>query len=677
MNKKVLFIPILLSMLISGCQKHVTPSHHIRSNGSEGETSEEVCNHVFVDHPAVAATCAQRGNIAYAECTECHKYFNASHTEEISYQDIFIDKLPHNLTHHDAVIGETIEYWSCSICGKNYQDAEGEYEATDLDAHDTHDILNDNVKQYLAAETEEEVIAALNGEHEPYNDQVRKTLTWDVGNGSSYTVEVSTEQDFKKFKSYQTNRKSLTLPGTLIPGTRYYYRIKDGSGNYILSNRAFDVDGTYTLRTIAVEGVSNVRDIGGWTAKDGHKVLYGKIYRGGRLENITDNGKDTLVNELDIRTELDLRSSTQDGQRSFYDEKFEYVNSGGLNQYTMLVPDYTSPEIEGRPGSHYTFDNTTPATMKKIFDILADRSQYPIYYHCNAGADRTGSITYIINGLLGVSYEDLAKDFELTSFSSQGNRWRSGVQDGHFVTTGEMAGIYQANTDNYVAFGKMHELISTRYEQENGELCSAIEYYLKKYCEITDETIAAVRRNLLGEDVEFDEVSTEDPVDLTFTMENGNWTRNTTKLGYETGTFHGSECTRFYGVYADNTHVDRHIQHNLYMICDPNYKRYHFEVYVPSSCPRWNYPDQDTGCRFHIDVKNGSGTHTFIQFSETFTSQTAAAVPITLDAWSSIDMDISSFTSVTQLQRYSIYMSYGTMDRPTELFIRNAYVAEE
>ena len=112
------------------------------------------------------------------------------------------------------------------------------------------------------------------------------------------------------------------------------------------------------------------------------------------------------------------------------------------------------------------------------------------------------------------------------------------------------------------------------------------------------------------------------------------------------------------------------------MICDPRYTRYHFEVYVPNTCPRWSYPDSDTGCRFHIDVKTASG-HTFIQFSETFSSQTAVAVPIVLDSWTSIDMDISSFTSVTQLQRYSIYMSYGTMDRPTEIFIRNAYVAEE
>ena len=673
MNKKVFFIPIVLSMLLSGCQKHVDFSHFVKSSEPDDNPSSEVtCNHVFVDHEAVQASCTQKGNIAYAQCSECGKYFNASHTEELTSADIFIDKLPHDLTHHDAVICETIEYWTCSMCGRNFDDPHGEHEVFDLDGHDSHDILNDNVKNYLDADTEEEQIEAL-GHNKPFNDQVRKTLSWEVGSGSSFTVEVSTEQDFKHLKSYQTNRKSIILPGTLIPGTRYYYRVKDSNGNIILNNRGFDVDGTYSVRTIAVDGVSNVRDAGGWTAKDGHKVLYGKIYRGGRLLNITEDGKETLLGELGVKTELDLRSSSQDGTRTFYDERFEYVNCGGLNQYTMLVPDYTSPEIDGRPGAHYSFDMTTPTTLKNIFNVLADPSQYPIYYHCNAGADRTGSLTYFINGLLGVSYEDLTKDFELTTFSSQGNRWRSGVEDGHFVTTGEMAGIYQANTDNYVAWGKLHELISTKYEQENGELCSAIEYYLKKYCEITDETIAAVRRNLLGEDVEFDEVSTEDPVDTTFTMQNGNWSLDA-QVAYQTGTFHGSECTKFY---TTGTTTDHYIFNSLFLICDPKYTKYHFEVYVPNTSPRWDAA-HNSGCRFHIAVKRNDGSSTqHIQFSETFSSQTANAVPIVLDGWSSIDMDISEFTSTSQLTRYAIYLPYGTSTQPAEIYIRNCYVIEE
>ena len=39
--------------------------------------------------------------------------------------------------------------------------------------------------------------------------------------------------------------------------------------------------------------------------------------------------------------------------------------------------------------------------------------------HCAVGADRTGAISYMINGLLGVSEEDLVRDYILTNFSYQ------------------------------------------------------------------------------------------------------------------------------------------------------------------------------------------------------------------------------------------------------------------
>ena len=62
---------------------------------------------------------------------------------------------------------------------------------------------------------------------------------------------------------------------------------------------------------------------------------------------------------------------------------------------------------------------------RKIFSYLADRNNYPFYIHCSAGADRTGTLCALINGVLGVSEDDLIRDYELTSFSKQGNRWRS------------------------------------------------------------------------------------------------------------------------------------------------------------------------------------------------------------------------------------------------------------
>ena len=53
---------------------------------------------------------------------------------------------------------------------------------------------------------------------------------------------------------------------------------------------------------------------------------------------------------------------------------------------------------------------------KNNFIINNIREDRPIYIHCVHGKDRTGFLLFLLEGLLGVSYNDLAKDYELTFF---------------------------------------------------------------------------------------------------------------------------------------------------------------------------------------------------------------------------------------------------------------------
>ena len=624
--------------------------------------------HTYVDHPAVEPSCEHAGNVAYATCSVCGKVFDSSHEHEITDDSYLIAQLPHDLVHHEAVLFDHIEYWECNICHQKFADEDATEVVDDVSKAALHDILNENVKAYLSATTEAETIAAL-GQSTPFNDQVKKTISWKNQGVAPYRVEVSMSENFASYKTYSADSNSLELPGTLIPGQRYYYRVYDLNDNQIVSLDGFEVDGTYSLRTLSIDGCFNVRDEGGWTAKGGNKILYNKIIRGGRLDYISNKGKDTFVNELGIKTEIDLRGGS-DGFNVINSASVDY-RKYGMNQYTMIVPGYVSPSVVGKPTeTHYGYDTSTAASIKNIFETLADENAYPVYYHCNAGADRTGTVSYLINGLLGVSYEDLVKDFELTTFSSQGNRFRSCVEGDHWVTTGEMAGIYECDTDNYVAFGKLHELISTNYAQENGQLCSAIEFYLKKVCGISDETIAAVRRNLLGKDVEFDPVVV--PVDKTFTPSNGNMTYNP-QLSWEKGTFHGSECYKFIGTdYTD----DHYIFNNLSMINAPEYKTFHFEIYIESSAPRWNtHQGEDKGARFHMSVKPSGGSTNNMAFSEDVSSDTPnSSYHLDLDAWNIFELDISSYSD---LIRFAFYLPYGTSEKPPVAYLRNVYVSED
>jgi hypothetical protein len=56
--------------------------------------------------------------------------------------------------------------------------------------------------------------------------------------------------------------------------------------------------------------------------------------------------------------------------------------------------------------------------VKNMFLAFGDAENRHCYFHCWGGADRTGTIGFMLGGLLGMSYTDLIIAFELTSFAN-------------------------------------------------------------------------------------------------------------------------------------------------------------------------------------------------------------------------------------------------------------------
>ena len=165
-------------------------------------------------------------------------------------------------------------------------------------------------------------------------------------------------------------------------------------------------------RWIALEGrVSNVRDLGGWRTADGRKVKTGLVYRG---QGLNDNslaglrkGRNRLMVEdvaymtgtLGIRTDLDLR----------HDREVADMAASPLGEGVRFVR-RSSPEYGG------IFASPGRETMAANFRLFCDRANFPIYFHCIAGADRTGTLAYVLNGVLRVAKEDLERDWESTFY---------------------------------------------------------------------------------------------------------------------------------------------------------------------------------------------------------------------------------------------------------------------
>jgi len=74
-------------------------------------------------------------------------------------------------------------------------------------------------------------------------------------------------------------------------------------------------------------------------------------------------------------------------------------------------------EYYNAPQYASVFEPDYRKTMQKIFSDLANEQNYPIYLHCTYGRDRTGTICAILEAFLGVSKEDIKRDYEISSFS--------------------------------------------------------------------------------------------------------------------------------------------------------------------------------------------------------------------------------------------------------------------
>ncbi len=351
------------------------------------------------------------------------------------------------------------------------------------------EMYSQEVRDYLLAEDDYEQIMALLSA-DIYDKQITSVSWKEQKNVDKYVLALSTHAAMQDKMEYIVDGSETEYTfNALLPNTKYYVKLQSfhESGKLLHTTKAqsFTTQGDFCPRIVNVEGVSNVRDVGGYRAQGNTKVKYGLIYRGARLNAITDTGIATFTQELNIKTELDVRF---DGGKVVDIDGVTYKQLG-MVAYNSILPDTCQPKTNG------IFDSRTINGIKDVFETIANPNNLPAYIHCTAGADRTGTICYLINGVLGVEYEDLVVDFELTSFSEQGSRWRSSVKNWEF----ESEGVMQNDEKNFVAFGQMHSLMMKYYAPNGETLQQAIENYLTSVCDISAETINAVRTNLLEE----------------------------------------------------------------------------------------------------------------------------------------------------------------------------------
>ena len=239
----------------------------------------------------------------------------------------------------------------------------------------------------------------------------------------------------------------------MCPQMYCYYKVEEvlNSGERkIVKTGKFYTEGQ--VRMLRVDGMANVRDFGGWPTIFYRPVLYGRIFRGNRPEVITATGRNDFVKNERITADLDLRGSNLSKSPLGPLSEVEYYCTNN-QRYKLALTSGT-------------------AALAKDLNIIAKvlRKGGNVFLHCNHGMNRAGTLSFLIEGILGLDEADLTRDYELSSFAYGSSR---------------------SNT-----YGDMLPYIRS-YGSRSDDLAQCFYNYARSIG-VTEETLDIIRSEMLG-----------------------------------------------------------------------------------------------------------------------------------------------------------------------------------
>jgi protein-tyrosine phosphatase len=168
-------------------------------------------------------------------------------------------------------------------------------------------------------------------------------------------------------------------------------------------------------RFVEVDGLFNVRDIGGYPVAGGGVTRWGLLYRGCQPCGLSALAQRQVAG-LGLRTVLDLR---------------EVAEVGKEPSTALGITVVSNPIYRGRMDFEVLADLETlyltalevgAAEFITALEHLTGPEALPALVHCTAGKDRTGLLIALVLCLLGVDEETVAADYALTEAAYSAER---------------------------------------------------------------------------------------------------------------------------------------------------------------------------------------------------------------------------------------------------------------
>ena len=189
----------------------------------------------------------------------------------------------------------------------------------------------------------------------------------------------------------------------LKAGMRYEWHIEGPGGRSRARSFLTEKD---MPRWVWIPGVSNARDVGGHAVRGGGRMRQGLLYRSSEWNShkkLEKAGEDILLEQLGVRTEIDLRG--------MYDDAWPAVDTRRMDWKQFSVDSYAD-----------MLKGSSAKCARALFACLAKRETYPAVIHCWGGMDRTATAAALVQALCGVPYEEIERDYTASSLSAGGVR---------------------------------------------------------------------------------------------------------------------------------------------------------------------------------------------------------------------------------------------------------------
>jgi len=174
-------------------------------------------------------------------------------------------------------------------------------------------------------------------------------------------------------------------------------------------------------RILALEGASNLRDIGGWPVAGGRRVRHGLAFRSAALHGLTEDDLGHLA-RTGLRTVCDLRGAQEAARApsrlppgaAAHPLPIEPFVGASLKDMLERGAATGEGATDVLRQAYLSYVSDHLPVYRRLFALLLEEERRPLLFHCSAGKDRTGIGAALILTVLGADRATVVEDYVAT-----------------------------------------------------------------------------------------------------------------------------------------------------------------------------------------------------------------------------------------------------------------------